>query len=193
MKQMKHPEKDKKSCVNASKVWVESIKRTPHCRGAPQKKKNQSNFEEKMVTVARDVKKDKMLPVVAAKVVTLARDVEKDKSLPMMAAKVLYKDGKKVEKEKRKIDTIIKLSKKVSQRLNAKGKQIFRPLKGITEKGKKTKQLMKEVRDIATVLAKRPDNKNIGKLSKLLAKDKDEPIINKPEVVNVIVPRKKNK
>jgi hypothetical protein len=187
MKQKKHSEKDKTSCKNANKVWVQSTKRTPHCRGAPRKRKNQSDFEKQVVTVARDVNKDKKLPLVVAKVATLARDVEKDKSLPMMAAKVLYKDGKKVEKEKRKIDTIIKLSKKVNQRLNPKGKQVFRPLKGATGKGKKTQQLMREVRDIATVLAKRPANKDIGKLSKLLAKDKEE-----PEIVNVIVPRKKN-
>jgi hypothetical protein len=110
---------------------------------------------------------------------------------------VLYKDGKKVEKEKRKIDKVIKLSKKVNQRLNAKGKQVFRPLKGAIEKKPKLKKIINEVKAISTALARRPDNKDIGKLAKLLEIKKNEPMLKKPvivpEVVNVIVPRRKAK
>jgi len=172
MKKKTHLEKDDKSCKEAGKVWVKSVKRTPHCRGRPTSKTGKA----REINVARDVEKDKMLPVVAAKVVTLAREVEKDKSLPMMAAKVLYKDGKKVEKEKRKIDKIIKLSKKVSQRLNAKGKPVFRPLKGVIQK--KQKKIIDEVRAISTALARRPANKDIGKLAKLLEVKPNEPKLN---------------
>jgi len=202
----KHSEDSAESCKSAGKTWVRSVKRTPHCRKnrkiaatmarSVEADKNLPVMAAKTVTLARVAEADKNLPVMAAKVVTMAREVQKDTSLPMVAAKVLYKDGKKVEKEKRKIDKIIKLSKKVNQRLNSKSK-VFRPLKGLIQKKPKLKKIIYEVKAISTALAKRPANKDIGKLANLLKVKKNEPILEKPvivpEMVNVIVPRKKPK